>query len=682
MISETNSREYVVTLHQFDDLESFYTDMETVSACACIPHRAVDCHVRRPVSRNTHYMLSDQEAVQLRQDSRVLAVELTPEQLGIEMGPAWTQTSSLWSKANILSQGELNWGLLRVTEGQPRANWYNNSISPNATGTVTVPFSGKHVDVVIMDGRMEINHPEFAVNVDGTGGSRVEQYNWYSLSSTVTGGTVGNGTYSYTPQDTADDWHGTFVGGIVAGNTHGWAKDATIYNISPSYVVGGVDNTYIFDYVKVWHQNKAINPATGLKNPTIINGSFGFGSTIAISDVTSIVYRGSTYTGPFTNAQLTSYGLYVSGTDVKLNARVTAIDADIADCLAAGVIFVASAGNNYTKMDIVGGTDYNNTLTYNVLYQGTNYPTTAYPHRGQSPGSAPNVICVGAINARYNAAGEEKASYSNCGPRVDVFAPGSNIRSSSNVYQGNSEVADTRNPNFYVGRSSGTSFSAPQVSGVLATILELNSAMTPSAAMSYITGNAKTEQMYNSNNLDYYDLQGAPNRYLFAQYPTTISITPSTAAVIPSQGVVYTITMIGALDGSLVYLTESGTSVSADFVDGVTQYVGTVYGGTLSVSRTASTAITGSRTSILQLRTGGYDGNIQATASAVTVSAGDFAYKSGSFTIDAQGNGFFTITPSLDSVAEGAETFTVSIRTGSIDGSVVRTSNTITITDA
>jgi hypothetical protein len=53
---------------------------------------------------------------------------------------------------------------------------------------------------------------------------------------------------------------------------------------------------------------------------------------------------------------------------------------------------------------------------------------------------------------------------------------------------------------------------------------------------------------------------------------------------------------------------------------------------------------------------------------------------SGSFII-ANNTGSFTVSPNVDFTTEGAETFTISIRTGSITGPIVATSNTITIND-
>jgi hypothetical protein len=60
--------------------------------------------------------------------------------------------------------------------------------------------------------------------------------------------------------------------------------------------------------------------------------------------------------------------------------------------------------------------------------------------------------------------------------------------------------------------------------------------------------------------------------------------------------------------------------------------------------------------------------------------AGDFGGASGSFSITTN-QGQFPVTPTADSTTEGAETFTVSIRTGSTSGTVVATSSAITIND-
>ena len=58
----------------------------------------------------------------------------------------------------------------------------------------------------------------------------------------------------------------------------------------------------------------------------------------------------------------------------------------------------------------------------------------------------------------------------------------------------------------------------------------------------------------------------------------------------------------------------------------------------------------------------------------------EFDPNSGSFVV-ADNTGTFSVTPTRDAVTEGAETFTASVRTGSISGSVVATSSSVTIND-
>ena len=532
-ISLDTLKEYIVTLHKFDDLESFYADMETEGGSEYIPNRRVDCHIRRPVSRNTHYMLTDEEALALRLDPRVLDVELTMEELGIIAGPAgsYTTSSNRWSKSANLSQGDLNWGLFRVFNGSQVSNWGFDG-TQNVSGTITMPQSGSNVDVVIVDGMLDPAHPEFAVNANGTGGSRVIQYNWYSLNPTVTGGSTS--TYSYVLDSTSEtDKHATHVAGIAVGNTQGWARDANIYNISPDYVTGGVTYSYLFDYIKVWHQNKSVNPLTGVKNPTITNNSWNLYSSTAYTNITSVTYRGTTTTKSFTKSELNAYGIYVDASNNALiPRRLSAVDADVADLIAAGVIVVGSAGNYYTKIDVPGGIDYDNLM----VVSGS---TTVYTNRGSSPGSATGALCVGSTGAGITRGGDRKASYSNCGPRVDIWAPGTFINSSWVGSVGSPEIAaapvrDARNSSYYVGKLSGTSMASPQVAGLLACLLEKVPTINQATAMQVTTstyGLAASGQIPSTTGgpTDYFDLQGAPNLHL-AYFPNMVELDPNSAS--------------------------------------------------------------------------------------------------------------------------------------------------------
>ena len=65
---------YIVTLYKHEDLEQFYSEMESN-----------DYHLvmKRPMSRNTHYKMNEEQAEKLRQDPRVWDVQLPPEERGI-----------------------------------------------------------------------------------------------------------------------------------------------------------------------------------------------------------------------------------------------------------------------------------------------------------------------------------------------------------------------------------------------------------------------------------------------------------------------------------------------------------------------------------------------------------------------------------------------------------------------
>lgn len=499
-------KEYIVTLKRFEDLDNFYDDMESPGGNVHIPNRRVDLKLRRPTSRNTHYWLTAEEAEQLKQDPRIEDVSPTFADLGIIVKPMYSQTETTWNKSGTNTNTHKNWGLLRCYEGVQRANWGSDATA-NQSGTITVNAQGLGVDVVIVDGMINPAHPEYAVNEDGTGGSRVIQYNWlqHNLGS-------GTGTYVYTPYTgtgaEADNNHGAHVAGTVAGNTQGWARSSMIYNINPYGTdVNSLSSELLYDYIRAFHNSKPIDASTGRRRPTITNNSWGLLYQLDISLITNIFYRGAYVGGaPYTEAQLINYGIYSTGGFAYPLARSAALEADIADAITDGIIMVGAASNFSAKIDLPTGQDYNNLFIWTS--GGVNYGV--YYHRGGAPSAAPNFICVGAVGTTAN---ETKATYSMCGPRVDIYAPGSNIMSV--LHTGG--TTDPRNASYRLGKYSGTSMASPQVTGVLACALEIYPGMTQTQAISYLQATAKSEQMTDTggNFADFTSLQGSPNRYLF-----------------------------------------------------------------------------------------------------------------------------------------------------------------------
>lgn len=474
----SDTRKYIVTLKNREDLDSFYDDMETEGGNLYIPNRTVECCNRRPISRNTHYMLTDSEAETIRNDTRVLSVELDPEELGVMIVPmGYTQTSSNWNKSFSLNNTMLNWGLLRCWEGTQRSNWGSNGTA-SQTGTITVNATGKNVDVVIVDGHFDPDHPDY--------GGRVIQRNWFESDS---------GTYIYPPyvdvgnaSRTDNNNHGAHVAGTVVGETQGWAREANIYNINPygSNINGSIGST-LFDYVREFHNNKPINPNTGRRNPTIINNSWGQLIRLNTTGISGVNWRGNEVSGPFTDSDLRNlYGVDAGDNLVAIPFVNSSLDADIQDAINDGIIVVGAAGNNSLLIDVSGGIDYNNTIS--GFFPSNGLPFTLPYHRGMSPVAAANAICVGAIGTSTD---DSKATFSNTGPRVDIFAPGQLIISTVN----SGGVSDSRDGSYFLNKLSGTSMASPQVCGVLALVLETYPNLTHQQAIDFINSMSKLDQI-------------------------------------------------------------------------------------------------------------------------------------------------------------------------------------------
>jgi hypothetical protein len=522
----SDMQEYVVTAKTMDDATSLLDDMETIGGSLYIPDRQVEVTQRREISRNTHFLITAEEAEQLRNDSRVLAVELLPSAQGIVAELHWTQTGN-FEKSVTIDTNDKNWGLYRTIAGNNLATWGTNGSFTQTTQTITTTSSGKNVDVVVVDAHINFNHPEFAVNSDGTGGSRAIQYDWFQHSAYL--GISTTGSYSYS---SISSNHGTHVAGTVAGNTQGWARDANIYNMeflsAGANAPAGDWSLYIFDYLRAFHLNKPINPATGKRNPTVTNHSWGYslGSGITVSSVTSVTYRGVTTAVTGTDAAK-KVTLEANGVPVPFNSylyrppyRYPALDADIQDAIAEGIIVVSSAGNSYWNCATPDLQDWFNTITSDSV--GT------WGHmRGSSPGAADNVICVGSVGTTTQ---EYKSVFSNYGKRVDIWAPGSNIVSGVYDTTAASEfvitlVNDPRNASFKLGSISGTSMSGPQVAGYLACVAEQQPRLKQADALQHLISNSNTTVGTSAGSWGDYTSLGpnSNNRYMFYKLVRPVS---------------------------------------------------------------------------------------------------------------------------------------------------------------
>ena len=510
---------YNVALNEGVDYASFWQEIETDGVgSAYVPSRGVDIVNARPTSlRQCWYDLTDAEAESLRNDPRVFCVEIPPEfREDIKLVPHAFQTGTYSKIAGTPNSTWINWGLFRTNSSA------DNTSSTSGTQTYNYPLDGSGVDFVIQDSGCQIDHPEFT---DANGVTRVQQINWYTASGVP--GTMPAFNLFYT--DT--NGHGTHCAGIAAGKTYGRAKNSQIYVMTVSELAGagtqGIPITAAFDCIKGWHNNKPIDPALGYKRPTVVNMSFGYSSPFSF--INGGVYRGTPWTG---TTKQSAYGMIGN----RYGSRDSSTDTDIAELLSAGVIIVGSAGNESQTIDIPAGLDFNN-------YFNSTLFGISYYMRESSPGSTDGVICVGSVGTTYLSGLEVKSDFSDSGPRVDIYAPGSSIVSAIsttydpgfatfpygvNTYPGN--------PSYSIANVDGTSMAAPNVAGIAAQLLQLYPTATPAQIRQKIIDLSTPNMLYSTgSSTDYSNdasLHGSPNRFAYQPFNTSTNLEVSGSVTI------------------------------------------------------------------------------------------------------------------------------------------------------
>ena len=172
-----------------------------------------------------------------------------------------------------------------------------------------------------------------------------------------------------------------------------------------------------------------------------------------------------------------------------------------------GIIVVVSAGNESWKIVSPTDQDYGN-LAY-LEYLGSTFGF--YYNRGGMQSAKTQTISVGAVDLRSD---DRKATYSNCGNLVDIFAAGTGINSSFQT----GGAQDPRNNSYTIGKFQGTSMSAPQVTGVLALLAEHWPGMSQLKATEWLLDNSTTDEMADSeadDAMDLTSLQDGPNKMLY-----------------------------------------------------------------------------------------------------------------------------------------------------------------------
>ena len=463
-----SEKHYVIALEKgtdkdqiIDELKRDTTSDDSVSSA--IPDRQVQEVNNRPSSKRLFEMaLTDEEAINLLNDSRVGGVNepLVWDDDWLDTQQSVLNSSYGWQR-NATSSSRDNWGLLRHIEATNL--WGTGVTNTRSLATYDYHLDGTGVDYINQEGGLtRADHEQW---YDSNNATRYQQFQWNTLpncSGMATASYSGNG-----------DYHATHCAGTVAGKDYGWAKGAKVYCLN----LNGFSSSYWFDAIKEFHKAKSADPVTGVKRPTIVNASWGYKSTF--SSITNVVFRG---TDTQTTAKNKDYGMIGDSLN-RFNAGIYSLQAEVEEMQDEGVHYFKSAGNQYQKLCYSTDVDYNNYITRSSNSGGIPAGQPVYYNRGAGNIGPDTIVCGNIDSALYNS-GEATAESSDKGPRVDVWAAGTNIVSSWNS-------SSTARYNL-----SGTSMSTPQVCGMSALILQANPGMTPAQLRSWWHNNAKTGLLY------------------------------------------------------------------------------------------------------------------------------------------------------------------------------------------
>jgi subtilisin family serine protease len=320
-------------------------------------------------------------------------------------------------------------------------------------GGADVVETYKGVDAFLVEST-ELEAREIAAQ-DGV--AFVEQNAAFTTQATQTGATWGIDRID----QRARPLSGTYTYNYTGAGVHAYIVDTGI-NASHSQFTGRVGAGY--DFI----QNDS-TPQDGNGHGTHVAGTVG-GTTYGVAKgVTLHAVRVLDNAGSGTTAGVISGINWVRTNAIKpavanmsLGGGYSAsLNNAVASAVTSGVTFVVAAGNSAAN--------------------ACNY----------SPASTPSAITVGATTST-----DARASYSNYGSCVDIFAPGSSITS---AWYTSTSATNT---------ISGTSMASPHVAGVAALYLQANPSASPSAVTSWITSNATTGVVTSPGS-------GSPNRLLY-----------------------------------------------------------------------------------------------------------------------------------------------------------------------
>ena len=282
----------------------------------------------------------------------------------------------------------------------------------------------------------------------------------------------------------------------------------------------------------------------------------------------------------------------VGGTTYGVAKRATIVPVRVLDCNGSGTASGVIAGIDWVSahhaagapavanMSLGGGTSTAlDAAVRSSIADGVTYVVAAGNENVDACTKSPARVGE-ALTVAATTSSDARAWYSNGGPCVDLFGPGSSITSTSNT-------SDTA-----TATSSGTSMAAPHVAGIAALRLSAAPSASPATVSWTVVGGASANVVS--------DVAGAPNRLAYSRL-TAVATAPSAPTAPTASGTSravtvawkapvsggspitsYDIRIRRASDGTLVKTSRVSASTLKTSVGGLT--AGTAYRATVRAS--------------------------------------------------------------------------------------------------